>query len=343
MEDLISIIVPIYNVEKYIHRCVDSIINQTYRNVEIILVDDGSLDKSGAICDEYQKNDERIKVIHKENGGLGFARNSGLDIASGKYVTFVDGDDSISQEHIERMAVSLRQIGADICLSGHTRVCKNAWKEKVNVCAGKIFEGKDIKQQILGRMVGSNPDGSDYIEMSVCMVLFLKKIIDENRIRFHSEREFVSEDLIFQFDYIAHVTKAVVSREVGYFYYENEGSLTTKYDKERFEKQKKMTTEVVERAKKMNIYSVCEQRIMNTFVSITRYCIKLEQKYSQGRYDLFCANVSRILDDRMLGNVWGCFENKCVPIKSRMVNELMKRKKLLSLWNVMKVKNFFEI
>ena len=90
MNELISVIVPIYNVEKYLHQCLKSIINQTYKNLEIILVDDGSPDSCPKICDEYSKKDKRIKVIHKENGGLSSARNAGLDVAKGEYISFID-------------------------------------------------------------------------------------------------------------------------------------------------------------------------------------------------------------------------------------------------------------
>lgn len=100
---LISIIVPIYKVEPYIHRCIDSIIHQTYKNLEIILVDDGSPDNCGNICDEYATNDSRIKVIHQKNGGLSAARNKGLDICQGEYIGFVDGDDCIHPEMYQRL------------------------------------------------------------------------------------------------------------------------------------------------------------------------------------------------------------------------------------------------
>ena len=99
--DLISVIIPVYNVEKYLTKCVDSIINQTYKNLEIILVDDGSPDNCGKICDEYAKKDNRIKVIHKENGGLSSARNAGLDICKGEYICFIDSDDFVSLSFIE--------------------------------------------------------------------------------------------------------------------------------------------------------------------------------------------------------------------------------------------------
>ena len=102
MDKLISVIVPIYNVEKYLTKCIESIINQTYKNLEIILVDDGSPDKSPIICDEYAKKDNRIKVIHKKNGGLSDARNYGMSLATGEYISFIDSDDYIDEEMYEK-------------------------------------------------------------------------------------------------------------------------------------------------------------------------------------------------------------------------------------------------
>lgn len=98
-----TIIVPVYKVEKYLRRCLDSLVNQTYKNLEIILVDDGSPDNSGAICDEYVQKDSRISVIHKENGGLSSARNAGLEICNGVYVLFVDSDDWVENNYVEAM------------------------------------------------------------------------------------------------------------------------------------------------------------------------------------------------------------------------------------------------
>lgn len=106
MNDLISLIIPIYNVEKYLDKCIETIINQTYSNIEIILVDDGSTDASGEISDIWKEKDKRIKVIHKENGGLSSARNAGIDIAKGKYIGFIDSDDYIDLEMIEIMRES---------------------------------------------------------------------------------------------------------------------------------------------------------------------------------------------------------------------------------------------
>lgn len=121
-KELISVIVPIYNVEKYLERCIESIIKQTYKNLEIILVDDGSNDFSGKICDKYSKKDRRIKVIHKKNEGLSEARNSGLEIARGEYIGFVDSDDYIETNMYEYLLSLLKINNADISVCGFQKV-----------------------------------------------------------------------------------------------------------------------------------------------------------------------------------------------------------------------------
>lgn len=125
---LISVIVPIYNVENYLNRCVDSIINQTYHNLEIILVDDGSPDSCGRICDEYAEKDSRIVVVHRENGGLSAARNSGIDICKGEYIGFVDSDDCIHPQMYELLLKDIQQNNTFLSFC-HPNMCRN---QKVN-------------------------------------------------------------------------------------------------------------------------------------------------------------------------------------------------------------------
>ena len=100
MENKVSVIIPVYKVEKYLEKCIDSVINQSYSNLEIILVDDGSPDNCGKICDKYAKKDNRIRVIHKTNGGLSDARNNGIKIATGNYIAFIDSDDYVTEDYI---------------------------------------------------------------------------------------------------------------------------------------------------------------------------------------------------------------------------------------------------
>lgn len=130
---LISVIVPIYNVEIYLHKCLESILSQTFSNLEIILVDDGSPDNCGIICDEYAKKDARIIVIHKKNGGLSSARNKGLDIASGDYVMFVDGDDFVEQNFCEKAISLVNKYHVDICSFGYNEVFENRKEERKTI------------------------------------------------------------------------------------------------------------------------------------------------------------------------------------------------------------------
>lgn len=123
--ELVSVIVPIYNVEAYLERCVESILQQTYKHIEIILVDDGSPDRCGSMCEEYAQKDNRIKVLHKENGGLSDARNAGLEMAKGKYVLFVDSDDLIKKELVESCVQTAEKNSSDIVIFDFNRVEEN--------------------------------------------------------------------------------------------------------------------------------------------------------------------------------------------------------------------------
>ena len=125
MSKLISVIVPVYNVEKYLEKCVSSIVNQTYKNLEIMLVDDGSTDSSGKMCDEFAKKDDRIKVIHKPNGGLSDARNSALKIAKGDYIGFVDSDDYIADDMFETLCDLMEDNNSDISIVSFYEIYNN--------------------------------------------------------------------------------------------------------------------------------------------------------------------------------------------------------------------------
>lgn len=154
--DLISVIVPVYNVEKYLDRCVQSIVNQTYQNLEIILVDDGSPDGCPAMCDAWAEKDNRIRVIHKENGGLSDARNAGMEIANGEYIAFVDSDDWVSPDYIDAMYQAIRNTGGEIAACdvvisyGDIEPAVSAQGAALRVCnaeeaIGDILQGKGFR------------------------------------------------------------------------------------------------------------------------------------------------------------------------------------------------------
>ena len=148
-KDLISVIVPVYKVEAYLEECINSIINQTYKNLEIILVDDGSPDNSGIICDKYAKKDERIKVIHKENGGLSDARNAGIDVVTGKYITFIDSDDYIENLYIEKLYLAIKNNNTNISQCGFSKVSNSKEiLEKIGYDKNYILSGKEMLKDL---------------------------------------------------------------------------------------------------------------------------------------------------------------------------------------------------
>ena len=148
-EPLISIVVPVYKVEKFLEKCIDSIINQTYKNLEIILVDDGSPDNCGKICDEYAKKDKRIKVIHQQNGGLSAARNTGITKATGKYISFIDSDDYIEKDYIELLYTTIKQSKADIAIGSHTVIYDTGTKLQKATGEKSILKPKEVLERIL--------------------------------------------------------------------------------------------------------------------------------------------------------------------------------------------------
>ena len=135
IDKLISIIIPIHNVAPYLHRCVDSALNQSYKNLEIMLIDDGSSDESGKICDEYAFYDDRIRVCHKEQGGLSDARNAGIMRATGDYIYFLDGDDYIGERLLENAYNAISKEDADVCCWGYTRI-----SEKGDILSSQSYE-----------------------------------------------------------------------------------------------------------------------------------------------------------------------------------------------------------
>ncbi|HFI0632505.1 TPA: glycosyltransferase family 2 protein [Streptococcus suis] len=338
----ISVIVPVYNVERYLERCINSLLNQTYSNLEIILIDDGSTDRSGQICDQYKNRDEFV-VIHKENAGLGMARNTGLDVATGKYVTFVDGDDYIGRTHIEKMYALIIETNSDTCMAGHTKVYSNREESHLNVCSGKVYKG-NVKEQILPRMCGANIYGKDYIEMSVCMVLLSNDIIKKNHLRFVSEREYVSEDLVFDFEYYPLSKSVCISDDVDYYYCDNEGSLTTKYRNDRFESQIKLYNLLSEKAQKIGIWNESKERLQNTVLAIARYSVKLEYKFANvnGR-KMAHSNVRKICEDGTLKQIFAEYDDKNIKMSSRAVNYLIRNQHFILLNIIMRIKNILNI
>lgn len=213
---LISVVVPVYNVEGYIDKCIKSIIIQTYEKLEIILVDDGSTDSSGRICDEYAKMDDRIKVLHKENGGLVSARKAGILAATGEYATYVDGDDWIEKDIYEYL---FAQIGdADVIVSG---VVRDYEGENLSVCEkNKIpsgtYQGQEL-QKIYGNMIYTGKFFERGIQPHIFNVLYKKKILLDNQLQVPNEVR-VGEDAACIYPVLLNANKITLINEAFYHY-----------------------------------------------------------------------------------------------------------------------------
>lgn len=202
---MISIIVPVYNTEKYLERCIQSILAQTYIDFELLLIDDGSTDSSGVICDQYAEQDSRVRVFHKENGGVSSARNIGLDNASGEWIAFVDSDDWVQPKYIEDL---FTKDNADFVANYFVEGGKHITNNEKSPFEDKYYKGDEVRDYI----------GKYLYEMlnPVCK-RFKKSIIKRNNLRFKENISF-GEDTIFVFSYLNKV-KSIATTSSRYYYY----------------------------------------------------------------------------------------------------------------------------
>lgn len=217
MRLLVSVVVPIYNVEKYLIHCVQTIQHQSYKNIEIILVDDGSPDNCGRICDEFAKQDQRVKAIHKQNGGLSDARNAGIDIAAGDYITFIDSDDFIMPDMIETLMNLITDKNTDIAQCNYTR--------RQDDHIEKIKQDPDLKNQC---KVYSENRMLAYLKDNKIMTMAWGKIYKMSlfhNIKFPVER--LHEDVFTTYKLVHEANSVAVTDYVGYIYRMNDNSITT--------------------------------------------------------------------------------------------------------------------
>lgn len=214
---LISVVVPIYNVEEYLKICINSIIDQTYKNIEILLIDDGSTDNCPSICDEHAKLDERIKVIHKKNGGLSDARNVGISIATGEYISFIDSDDFVTTDYIEYLYSLIEKAKADISVCQMQMVNENGSPIKTNVILkDKIIRG--TKNCIYDFLY----DGA--IDTTAWRKLYKTSLFKENKIEYPVDK--YNEDVYTTYKLVMKSSVIAIGSKQMYMYRQRKGSIT---------------------------------------------------------------------------------------------------------------------
>lgn len=211
----VSIIVPVYNVQNYLEKCLDSILEQTYNDLEIILVDDGSTDKSGFICDSYEKKDKRVKVIHKKNGGLSAARNAGLEIASGDYLLFIDSDDWIENDYVNYLLHLIIQYKTDISIceiiniTENGRIINNPLNDN---CEVLLDEKRSLLELLKTRLFST----------SVCGKMFCRKLFSNRRFPVGK----IYEDIPVVYDIFLEGHKVAFGAKGLYYYLLRQNSIT---------------------------------------------------------------------------------------------------------------------
>lgn len=222
IENMISVIIPVYNVEKYLDECIESIVNQSYKNIEIILVDDGSTDNSGLICDKYSQVDKRIKVIHQNNAGAAIAKNTGINYAQGECICFVDSDDYISHNFIASLKQMKEDYAADIVECQLRNVYKNRVEDEEFYCSEVQFTSEQYMQEYI----------KDWKCSLFCTKLFDSRLLKD--LRFKTERRCI-DDEFFTYKAILEASKVVRIKEPLYFYRQRGSSAVRnkKHDKQK--------------------------------------------------------------------------------------------------------------
>ena len=332
---LVSIIVPVYKVEKYLKRCVDSLTNQTLRDIEIILVNDGSPDNSGKICDSLQEKDCRIKVIHKSNGGLSSARNAGIKIAQGQYIGFVDSDDDVALDMYEKMYSVAKRENVDFVMSDYQRICADGrcYLKTLDIPSG-LYEKKQMRRIIFPNLImGENIEYGPLLSVWHC--LYRTDFLRQNNLYF-DEKVRWSEDNIFSAIAGYCCERFYYMKGEGlYHYYQNEGTITTSY-----------------RSGAWKVYCTMNEHLHNFFDPIKDFDFSRQLKLHMIYYACNCIGqeltlpkleakrgIRNILETRQLRDSFTDFKMPRVGIKLKIQLYLMKYKQTDLLYRIKKAKD----
>lgn len=327
---LVSVVIPVYNGENYIEKCINSILCQTYSNYEILIIDDGSVDRTTEILENYKTNN-KINIIRKINEGQGIARNVGIEAAKGDYIFFIDVDDYIENIMFEEMINKIKLYGLDTCVCNwNTVFLENSKIIQHELCLEeRLYKSDEIRNIILKNILCSDMKNKveTSIPISVTKALYSLEIIKRNNIRFISEREVFSEDLIFNFNYYKYCKSVYLVDKPFYNYVVSKESYSHKYQ-----------SNYIERAKKSYSYLMNElpdkddddkKRISLRFLSYVVVCLKQEKvnhfKNKKHNFKIICADKTV---QEALNNIKG-FNN--FTFKKKIIYKLLKNKMVIIL------------
>lgn len=324
MDPIISVVVPVYKVEKYIQRCIDSLINQTLKNIEIILVNDGSPDNCPVICDQIAETDIRVKVIHKQNGGLSSARNAGMKIAKGKYIGFVDSDDDVELNMYEKMVATAEKYSTDFVMADYRRVLNDgsSYIKTLDIDQGYYDREKIVKDIFPNLIMRECIDYGPLLSVWHC--IYRKSFLDEFELRFDEEVKW-SEDNIFSSIMGYRCSSFYYMKgEALYHYYSNPNTITSSF-----------------REGSWQVYCTMNKHLHQFFDDVSDYDFSRQLNLHMIYYACDCINqestldkssdaikgIKKILITNQLIDAFKGFSIPDVPTKLKIVLYLMKWRK----------------
>lgn len=325
MKPKVSIIVPIYRVEKYLNTCVDSLLNQNLQDIEIILVDDGSPDKSGEIADTYAQKEKRVKVIHQSNSGLGPARNTGIKAATGEYIGFVDSDDWVKPGMYETLYETAVKENADIVVSGHREITNGTETYiKQHPLAGKTFRTKSEILNIQKKLYGHSPEETEVeaFPMSVCMSIYRKKLFEEYNLEF---KNILSEDIIFNLSAYKY-PECISFIGITDYCYRKEGqvSITQTFSAEKLLKYQEFLTTLTYMAE-LEKDAECSIRAKRSAIDYCRMYVGLVE----GSKSSFKEKKNYVIDFAQTKEIYNCwlgYPIETLPIQQKIFHNMIIKK-----------------
>ncbi|MDS0526537.1 glycosyltransferase [Clostridium sp. SHJSY1] len=317
----VSVIIPIYNMSKYLNRSIESVKNQTLKDIEIILVNDGSTDDSLDICREYEKIDKRIKVIDKSNGGVSSARNAGIETAIGEYIGFVDPDDWIESEMYENMYGQAKELETDVNICNY-RIENNEQSIPIVLDIRKeILNRNEIIYNLIANMISSNDLNSNaqVIMGSVCWLIISKELIDKYKFRFIENINFM-EDLIFSIQVLLKSNKVSLNEGIYYHYMTNLNSAVSCYREDFIDIEKQVFKIIENILKEENIYNILVERMNVRYVGVRINLIANElHKENKKKVSEKIKKINTLCKDKRVKEILKTIDTKEYTIRKRTV------------------------
>lgn len=337
MDKLLSIIVPVYNAEKFLHKCVDSIISAADETCEIILVNDGSKDNSGAICDEYGKKDARVTVIHQKNMGVIAARKNGVKMSGGEYITFVDSDDWIDEQMYSTMLGVIEETGAEVVICDICRETNRGTSLMENHVEAGFYEKEKLKKEFYSSMLFNFQDGCPGINPSLCNKIMKKKIIEDVILDIDDTITY-GEDALCTYPAMLNAEKIFVISNVGFYHYrENLSSVTNIYDKLLLEKCLSLFDEL---RRQFSIRKFDDNKQIEGYAArISLECIRIEMLYNKkASVRNRIKAVRKYVEDERVWPTFGLALNRVSDRKLKTKMRLVKNKRFFILYMMFYVK-----